>query len=258
MANRGGTGRQAAQNEPVDVKKTVLLGKDGWLFHQTDRVIPYIQGADSRLARRNWNAGVLLWTRERKWLAARGAHYLVVFAPEKHTVYPEFLPDSITGLSRETRLDQLMRHLRERSETPVLDLREAICEGKAQGQIYYKLDSHWNALGTYLAYAAIVDRIKDWFPSNRPFTLVSVEKTMTGKSTGDLVRSLALEGSMRENVPQVQLKTRLANKKALEEKWVEYLPGAWPGAPWVREVDDPALPKAVCFCDSFGSWLATN
>ena len=48
----------------------------------------------------------------RDWLAARGIPYLIVFAPNKSTIYPEHMPSAYNPVHTQSRLDQLMAHLK--------------------------------------------------------------------------------------------------------------------------------------------------
>ena len=46
-----------------------------------------------------------------------------MIAPDKHSIYPEYLPDGLTPLGPATRLDQLLAPLRDHSAVAPLDLR---------------------------------------------------------------------------------------------------------------------------------------
>ncbi len=144
---------------------TVFAGKDGWLYLSAPPIIEDIQrrGVVPRDILGQWRD--LLRERTRM-AAARGMTYLLVVAPDKQSIYPEYLPgyfptpDQAARLGP-TRLDQVLTFLTDRrlSDT-VLDLRPPLLAAKAQGRLYSAHDSHWNMLGAEIAYRAILGRLQ--------------------------------------------------------------------------------------------------
>src|SRR5579862_5989784 len=103
-----------------------------------------------------------------QWLSAKGIKFLFVVAPDKESVYPEFLPPTIKSTSAQLAVDQLARYLREtHSSVDLLSLREPLLDARTREQerLYYKQDSHWNSLGAYYGYEAIIRRLSQWFPT---------------------------------------------------------------------------------------------
>ena len=111
------------------------------------------------------------------WLKDRGIDYIFVLAPTKALVYTENLPSSIldlkTKLNKPTRYEQLVSYLRDKSIVPIVDLRNHLVAAKnlmdAKGSkedllLYYRTDFHWNYLGSFFAYQAIVDEINRAYP----------------------------------------------------------------------------------------------
>jgi alginate O-acetyltransferase complex protein AlgJ len=80
---------------------------------------------------------------------ARGSKFVFVIAPNKTTVYPEYLPAGLTPIGP-TPADQLMRALAARPEIPVLDGRPLLARSKNLGPLYYRMDTHWNDLGAFI------------------------------------------------------------------------------------------------------------
>ena len=105
----------------VSPSPKVVLGKDGWLFDR-DTVQYYGAVPLSAEALGKWRE--FLEERQR-FVAAKGFPFLIVFAPLPSTIYPEYLPDQVRHEPRESRLDQLIAHLRTNSSLPVLDCRRA-------------------------------------------------------------------------------------------------------------------------------------
>jgi len=102
------------------------------------------------------------------WLAAQGIAYLFVVAPNKESIYAEWLPSHLQRPGAVTLLDQLVAHLREHSRVEILDLRPPLREASRQAEVYFPLDTHWNDRGALGAYRAVCGRLKAWFPEIEP------------------------------------------------------------------------------------------
>jgi CBS domain-containing protein len=153
--------------EPASDGK-VIFGRDGWLFLDMDsnQVMRQHSGlaglSDDDLGR--WQE--LLEFRTSR-LAALGARYLLVVAPDAHSVYPEMLPGGIEVAPKRPVL-QLLERLREAgSPARVLYPLEAMLAEKRAHPVYSKTDTHWNAIGSFLAYDAIAAELDPAIPIRR-------------------------------------------------------------------------------------------
>lgn len=141
----------------------VVLGKEGWLFFGNS----VGQGIDQYRGLLTLDGGGLsqiqnYFTAIQEAVAQAGIPLVVAIAPEKHSIYPEFLP---LGLSNKghSPADQIMDGP---SGAQILDLRTVLLDAKATSPhpLYYKTDSHWNEFGAYLAYRAIMERLPGFAP----------------------------------------------------------------------------------------------
>jgi hypothetical protein len=227
--------------------KSVILGKAGWLFFAEDDALA------SYRALRPFTAEELeVWRRRierrRDWLAARGIRFLVVVAPNKETIYPEFMPEALNRVRPTTRMDQLAAHLKARSSVELLDLRGPLREGKRRSVLYLRTDTHWNDRGSLLVSREIVGRLSAWFPRLRPLPESAFEPVAHDGWSGDLVAMLSLEGHLRESRLELRpLRARLARPAAVEMPQAEAQRTVS-----ATETGDPTLPRAVMFHDSFG------
>jgi hypothetical protein len=172
----------------------VVLGRDGWLY--------YSESMDEyRGIRRLPPARIQKWLQEFKakkaFFESRNIKYLVVIAPNKETVYPEFLPTNIRQIQNKLYTDGLMDALPADFRLDILDLREPLISAKNTGRLYWKTDSHWNQLGAAHASAAIINRLSSWFPELQPQTNSYAFRTERGKG-GDLSRLIGLADQMIE------------------------------------------------------------
>ena len=80
----------------------VVIGKEGWLFlgniNQYFDEIDYYRNLKPFTIRelRSWQ---ILLEQRRNWLRRRGIRYLFAVAPNKSTIYPEFMPDAVKKIN---------------------------------------------------------------------------------------------------------------------------------------------------------------
>jgi hypothetical protein len=181
----------------VSPSPKALVGRNGYLFYAGEQSVDYFRHI------KPFTPEELVHWREdlearRAWLAERGIRYLVVVAPNKETIYPEFMPEALKPVRSESRLDQLLADLRvHHSQVQVVDLREPLRQAKRSERVYHKTDTHWNDAGALIASSEILSRVKAWFPEIDPEAAPGalVEQITAG---GDLARILALEDRFPE------------------------------------------------------------
>ncbi len=233
-----------------------LVGKDGWLFYSDGRTVDDITGSrpfsDADLE--EWR---LLLTGRRDWLRERGIRYLFVIPPDKQSIYAEHLPDWLIARARSPRrIDQLLAYMREKSDVPILDLRETLFDAKKSAQVYLKTDTHWNERGAFAAYRRVVSEIASLgVPATAPDEDAFAE-TAFDQPGGDLARMLGQEAYLPEkHTPVLEPRPPLAPLAVHKETNLiakQWIPGT---EPLVSE-NPAAKGKAVMFRDSFAIALS--
>jgi alginate O-acetyltransferase complex protein AlgJ len=176
-----------------EINNRVIIGKDGWLFYSKDESYMADRGLDP-FSEGDLDVWQKVLEKRRKWFTSHGYSFIVVVAPDKQTIYPEFLPDQFAKPPTQSRLDQLIAHLRQtHSPAQILDLRPALLDAKRHQQIYFKTDSHWNDYGALVAYQVILDAIQQALPNRKliPQTLAQFVPVVATRS-GDLAADLDL------------------------------------------------------------------
>ena len=176
----------------------VVIGKDGWLFTNDSRSVEDYRGA-VRYTDQELSVFTATLESRKNWLLKRGIPLLLVIAPNKESIYPEFLPDGIKKVNESTRLDQLIDYLKLNSNVDLLDLRSPLLHEKQSYQLYYKTDSHWNSYGAYFAYSEMIKRMKNYFPAIEAFPLADyMEKVDNPSGAGDLAGLIMMEDTYTE------------------------------------------------------------
>ncbi len=227
----------------------VWPGRDGWLFYADDGAIEDYtrQSPFSEGELKDWAKGL---QDTQDWLAARGIRYLFVLAPDKHEIYSEAVPPAIARLHPVSRTDQLTAYLREHSTVNVLDLRPALHEAKSRGRLYHRTDTHWNDLGAFVAYQQMIAAMR--LPSTGRARNLDEFTVRTEQTPGwDLAGMVGL-ASM---IPEERIQLRPTAPARARTFWPMH-PNAYHESPRIiTQVDDPSLPRALVYRDSFGSAL---
>ncbi len=176
-------------------------------------------------------------------LEASGRRFVVIVAPNKSTIYPEYV-----GLSRpsgcgKSSYDLLLDALEDFPVKGFIRLDDLLRDAKTNNQVYFMTDTHWNDLGARLVAGAILQDFPPipWGASLGEASMVSEERV------GDLAHMMGL--GVRELVPRVQMKPGQfveVEEPALPPRHISHvqvIPAASTGS--------PVLPRAVFYRDSF-------
>ena len=74
---------------------------------------------------------------------------MLVIAPNKNSIYPEYMPGWVKLVSKQTRLDQLSGLLADEPGLEYVDGRLLLRPQKNTGPLYYRTDTHWTPLGAF-------------------------------------------------------------------------------------------------------------
>ncbi len=233
----------------VRIVNNVAIGKDGWLFYTNDgsladmkREIHYTDEERKDICDAQQQA--------KDYLEAQGISYYLVIAPDKHTVYPEFLPDSLQGYVGESRFDGLLQALTTQTDVPVIDTRQAVIDEKVNHTVFYKTDTHWNEYGAFAGYTQIINRIAQDFPNVRIITRDDCTVTENPDwQKGDMADFIGQADVLRDT--DVIFTVKDSNLVRLETKYPETSQDPERDIIQLVNPDHPELPSAVVFRDSF-------
>jgi alginate O-acetyltransferase complex protein AlgJ len=236
----------------VSSSANVVIGKDGWLYladsddYYTMRHSPLY--AQSEL--HEWGRAL---EARRRWLAKRNIKYVVVVAPSKCTIYPEYIKDAYVPVNRESRCDQLYSELKNHTQIRTVDLRPTLlsCKNTAPWKpIYFKTDTHWNFEGGFFATEKLIDSLRDWFPNLKTIPFSETKLSTTDLQNGDLAGMLGFDGMMTETQPVVVPHGKFSWHLS-KDMSTDFNDPALTYKPFATESDDKKLPRAIAFRDSF-------
>ncbi len=139
-------------------EKKVIVGKDGWLFFE-DTLEDYT--GMSPLTERELFGVIKNIQLMDEYCKLNGRDFAFVIAPNKNSVYGEFMPDY--GVKSDYKDSEKVMAVLKQSGVKTPDLFSAI--NSKNEQLYFKNDSHWNSKGAALG----ADVINNAFGKNTNF-----------------------------------------------------------------------------------------
>lgn len=141
----------------------VMVGYDGYMFYEDTLEdflgLNFLNGSVYDRAKDMLKSS-------QQWAEQNGKKFYIVIAPNKNTVYPDYMPDGYE-LASYRRYDQFVELINDAGITAV-DLRSAMAQAVQaypQRNLYYKYDTHWNNHAGYIAYQVTMDMIRRDFPN---------------------------------------------------------------------------------------------
>jgi alginate O-acetyltransferase complex protein AlgJ len=224
----------------------VIIGKHGWLYYDGihardgDPITEYrgmLVETPYQLERWRW-----MFQDINDWLHEQNIRFLLVLVPAKELVYPEYMPDYLAPVGPSANA-QVSSYLQKYGAFEMLDLTPVLQEARKEERLYMKTDTHWNAYGAYVGYREIMQRLTAWYANLQPWPLTDFNVRKAPYFAGDLGQMMDLRRVMSEEMVVVEpTRPRRADPRKIGD---EALPNV------ISEIDDPALPRAVVFRDSF-------
>ncbi|MEJ0056479.1 MAG: hypothetical protein WDN75_12995 [Bacteroidota bacterium] len=228
----------------------VLIGKEGWLYYISKSQGNSREDYMGRLRVENFTLDSIKKKLERRsnYLNSRGIKFLVAVAPDKHSVYPDFIPSNVGKKGKfQTRLNQITNYLKANSSVQILDLRDALVDSRKTEPLptFKKTDTHWNYLGGFIAYQRIMEAL-----NMVPKSKTDFKWDQQGPGEGlDLAGMLGASEEFKE-LNEVTFTPLFKNDLVVNEikEYEKPLLGK------VLRVfnNDQSLPKLLMFHDSFG------
>ena len=244
-----------------------LQGKDGWyyLLNDSNQCLKQLQGT-YHLNDAGLEAYRRLFAARAQFFAERNIRYLFAVIPGKERIYPEYLPDDLKPSTQQHPAQQVLAIAAATPGVEVLDLYPHMIAAKANGKLYYQLDTHWTPLGGFVAYQQVMKALAAQNPALAPYPPESFSTRMASKPDFDLKGKPTatyvadntfkllppIEESLLEEFPELHpLHARNASPLTPPEEYSQLF--SRPVALYANA--NQKLPRALFFHDSFTDWL---
>ena len=131
-----------------NVHGDTTIGRFDWLFLYGWGNIPYYQ-ANNILSEADMAVYVDRLNTLQALCDARGVKFAVIWAPSKDTIYPEYMPD-FEVYDTYKRVPRLYDYIRANSSVKIAFPKEKLKDITRYYDSYYKYDSHWNFVGSFI------------------------------------------------------------------------------------------------------------
>lgn len=151
---------------------SVVIGRNGWLYYNgkqfnvEDPEADYT-GADLYSAD-ELKALAANMIKMRDELKAKGCELVIFIAPNKEHVYPENMPSAYGAPAEKRRMEQVVGYLQSDTDLTVVCPYDALLESRKTDpdrQLYYKYDSHWNNVGSYIGSSMLDETLGHKMPN---------------------------------------------------------------------------------------------
>lgn len=183
---------------------------------------------------------VTYFTEWNRWLVEQGIAFHVLIAPNKVSIYPEYLPSGVEAGPDGVRIEPLLERLADTDISFVYPRDELRSSKSTESNLYFKLDTHWNSLGAFRAYGAFFDATG----LSEPYPRSEVRFDKKKRDQGDLTRLLGISSDWQDFDYDIRLSGG---------DWAR-LNGEWKferGQTNRYAMSNAALGKALAFHDSF-------
>lgn len=131
--------------------KDVIAGRDGWLYYG-ETVDDFLN--INTLSDRSVENIVSVLDMINDYCSSQEIKFVFTVAPDKNSVYPEYMPVNFVPTDNEDNYERLFKRLKGRAYG--CDMKKALLEAEASVPLYHKTDTHWNNMGAYVGHAAIM------------------------------------------------------------------------------------------------------
>lgn len=145
----------------------VYRGLDNWYYYGKSKMLWDFAGK-KRLSPQVLDYWQQEYREKIRWLGENGIEYLLIAAPNKESVYPEYVIKSWQKMRGQTRLEQLAEAFFEPQDHAhaLLQLAPHLRAQRGKELLYFKSDTHWTDYGAFLAYLEIAERLKRLLPGS--------------------------------------------------------------------------------------------
>jgi hypothetical protein len=165
-----------------------FYGQDNWMFYRGDfdimTTIEHYQNIELFTQEQLEKISAYLQS-VNDWCEQNKKKFYFFMVPDKHRIYGENFPFYVKKIfpDEQGKTYQLIAYLKKHTTVKVIYPDKILAEHKKEGLLYWKTDTHWNEMGAYWSYIALMQEISKDF-NLEPF-IVSNYKTLNHRR-GDL------------------------------------------------------------------------
>lgn len=147
-------GRLKASLLGTSPNKNVIVGKDGWLYY-SETVNDFLRlDTLSDRAVNNISRDLELIN---DYCRTNGSQFIFTVAPNKNSVYPDYMPFNYLPTRSRSNYDRLSEALE--NDEFWCNMRSALLSAESSIPLYHKTDTHWNNMGAYVGHVKLMEML---------------------------------------------------------------------------------------------------
>jgi hypothetical protein len=180
--------REVFNADPIPEK--VVEGREGWMFLGNSYSDVITESIGLEIFPPGFLKHIKKTVTEREnWLSSKNIAYYMAIAPNKHSVYGEYLPIKFRDtISKKKQLLELLSE-----EHRIIDLAKDFSRYKKEDKLFYKTNTHWTDVGAYWGYYNLMLEIKADFPEVKILTMSALDRKKKQTNSEDLTRMLRIK-----------------------------------------------------------------
>jgi hypothetical protein len=187
----------------------VQFGRDNFLFYNALEDEIYASYTNkNRISEADIDSYYRMFKARKDSLTKKNIKYLIGFWPNKHTVYSDKLPASMTRqiVYSKSLADQIVAYFITKEEQ-FFDVRKPLLENAKDKLLYRKFDTHWNSDGSYIGYRTFCEQTS-LILGVTPFQKNEFNIAYNNVRSGDLTKQMGVDQiwGYNEEVPEYMLK----------------------------------------------------
>ncbi|MCF0260987.1 MAG: hypothetical protein HUJ54_14090, partial [Erysipelotrichaceae bacterium] len=175
----------------------VLLGKDDWLFYKSvedgDPVSDYI--GEERFSEQQKADAAANLSQLTEYFKGRSQVFAAMSIPNKASVYPEQMPDTIIQVNDYSKGRELVDYVQSNTGVNMINAYPALMEARKDRQVYYSTDTHFNQIGNFVA---CMELLKGLGLPTQPLSSVSFKEIYKDWS-GDLALICSMSDQFKQD-----------------------------------------------------------
>lgn len=232
----------------------VTLGQDGWLF-MAGTEYECFDGSNNLTNKELVRIKKELEYRK-QYHEARGRKFYFMVAPVKANIYPEFLPKGSIQRCKMGLGESLIAYLNKESSLKPINMYDVLRRNKHRGQLYYKLDNHWNLKGGLVAAEYILSVMNNDRSEVKTIHYSDFVQTDSSTLTGNLENMLSNVGNTNDSAIMLVPNNGFQSHESAKAGYP--VPAKFPyplDYETVREKTGAKKPVLLIISDSFGGNL---
>ena len=141
------------------LNQKVVVGRGNYLFY-SETMDNYL--GLSRMSEEDIQKAAVSLRLQRDYCAAHNMAFVFMAAPNKNTVYPEYMPGRFAPTGEASNRARLYEALAGMGVATV-DLAAELRAHKTEGDLYFEQDTHWNRRGALVGYHALMRAVASGF-----------------------------------------------------------------------------------------------